>query len=115
MLTISKQQMEALAKRKLPPFFSMAASYTENEFPDYVKALEQPILEWVESTYYEAREYGMESQRDHCKFINYKCIFGDDFLDKYDFARSIMQSTDNSRIKLSKLNVAFKDHFNRKY
>ena len=111
-LKISQEQLEILGKSKLPAFFKRANEYVIKEFPEFASQSNGTLNSWIEETYNQAIHYGLKTERDHFKFINYKCIFGNDFMEAYKFAKPIMQSNITPGLKLAKLKDAFMEQLN---
>ena len=107
MLVLRKEQMEMLGKRKLPVFFDFICKYIVTQFPEFSSEKGDSLSVWVEEIYYEAKAFGFNTQREHVKYINYKCILGEDFIDKYEFAETILSSDYSPKLKLSKLKDEF--------
>lgn len=112
-LSIRQRQMLEFAKKQMPKFIDEAESYLSDEFPDIYESKKPLQREWLESIYYQAKSYGMITKQDHIKYINYVCIFGEDWLKKYDFCEEILNSSESAKSKLANLKVAFVDHLNR--
>lgn len=111
-LKIRQDQLILLGKTKLPSFFKRAGEYVIKEFPEFANHKKDTLAKWIEDTYNQAVEYGLKTEREHFKFINYKCIFGNDFMEAYDFAEPIMQAEVSPGLKLTRLKDAFMEHLN---
>ena len=111
-LKIRQEQLNILSKSMLPPFFKKISEYVINEYPEFALHKKDKLMSWVEETYNQAIEYGLKTERDHYKFVNYKCIFGNDFMEAYDFAAPIMKTSAKPGLKLVRLKDAFMDYLN---
>lgn len=114
MLVIRQEQLEAIGKSRLPEFYAFLIKYMETHFPEKTVELGIDVNEWVESTYEQAKLFGLKTKQEHVKFLNYKCIFGDDFFNNNTFAYEILTSSKSASAKLSDLKQAFMEDLERK-
>lgn len=113
MLEVRLDQIKKLKASRLPEFYREIMEYVDREFPDVAEAKTDIIYQWVEGSYLEAKSHGMTTKRDHIKYINYKCIFGDSFVEDNEFAREILSSEETASAKLADLKDAFLDRLRR--
>lgn len=114
MLKIRDTQMEILKEPLLERYIDRTETYIKEEFDDFYKQ-EENIRNWIYSCYQQAKSFGMNTEREHIKYLNYKCIFGSDFIQRYEFAEKILQSKKTENSKLSDLKYAFLEHLRSKY
>ncbi len=114
MLVIREDQMEAIGKSRLPEFYAFLENYVSEEFPQKAQDLGLSLRGWVESTYAQAKSFDINTKQEHAKFVNYKCIFGDDFVEVNEFAKEILSSSKSTRAKLAELKQGFLDDLERK-
>lgn len=114
MLEIRQEQMDAIGKSRLPIFYEFLETYIRQEFPKKASELDSNLHSWIESTYGQAKKFGMQTKQEHIKYLNYKCIFGDDFVEDNEFASKILNSNQSARVKLAELKQAFLDDLERK-
>lgn len=107
MLEVSKEQLDVLGQRRLPAHFEAMRTYLCREFPLIASEKDPELQHWIEEAYYEAKSYGFSTQREHARFINYKCLFGERFVDEYDFVKPILISDMSVGKKLSMLKDGF--------
>lgn len=112
-LVLRREQMAEFGKKQLPKYIDQAESYITREFPEFAQQKKGLLREWIRLCYEQAKSYGMMTTRDHIKYINYICIFGEDFVDEYAFAEEILNSNETAKSKLADLKAAFVDHLNR--
>lgn len=102
MLEISNEQFELLGQSKLEHFFVLAEEYIDENFQDWqIKGAARRA--WIMKTYHEAREFGIVTIRQHFKYINYKCLFGDEFYKTMEGAQSLLNQPINTDRKLTLL------------
>ncbi|VUD41574.1 hypothetical protein TDB9533_00517 [Thalassocella blandensis] len=114
MLVIRQEQMEAIGKSRLPEFYTLLESYIREEFPQKESELAMPLRQWIEETYAQALLFGIKTKQEHVKYVNYKCIFGDDFVEANEFAHNILTSSASASVKLAELKQAFLEELERK-
>lgn len=113
MLKISQEQLDIMGEYKLPIFFREVVTYIKKEFPDFQKDRQNDLTTWVTATYYKAKKYKINTAKGHMKFVNYCCLFGDDFDTKYPFANTILTSNATPNSKMAELKDAFINELNR--
>lgn len=113
MLKITQEQLDIMGEYKLPAFFQQVVAYINKEFPDFQKERQVDLTSWVTSTYYQAKKYNINTEKGHIKFVNYCCLFGDDFDTKYPFANTILTSDATPNSKMAELKDAFINELNR--
>ncbi len=113
MLKITQEQLDIMGETKLPAFFKTLVEYINKEFPDFQSEQQVDLTTWVTTTYYKAKRYNISSVKNHIKFLNYRCIFGDDFDSNYSFANTILTSDKTPNTKMAELKDAFINDLNR--
>ena len=80
MLTIRKAQMQALGRAAMQEFEKDMLQHLRQFFPDECAALGSKALrEHTRHAIARAKEYGLTSERDLCKYLNLTMIYGRDF------------------------------------
>ncbi len=113
MLKITQEQLEIMGETRLPKFFKEIANYVEKEFPEFHIEQRMDLDSWIAFTYHKAKSYKINTVKNHIKFVNYHCIFGDNFDTRYPFAKKILTSTKTANTKMAELKDAFIDELNR--
>ena len=79
MLTIRKEQMEALSEYKTKMFEDRVVVRVNGLFPEECEALEEPeVREIVQYGIQQAEQYGIVSEGDVCLYIDLMFVFGRD-------------------------------------
>ena len=107
MLQITQEQLDVMGSSKLPEFFQYVANYIKAEFPEFYIEKQDTLLQWVSKVYMKAKKYQINTVKNHIKYVNYCCLFGDDFDTKYPFANAILTSEITANSKMAKLKDAF--------
>lgn len=113
MLKITQEQLDIMGETKLPAFFKTIVEYIQDEFPDFHSEHQLDITSWVATIYHKARTYKINTVKNHIKFVNFCCIFGDDFDEIYPFANAILTSNQSPNSKMAALKDGFIDELNR--
>lgn len=113
MLTLTQAQLEFMGEVKLPAFFERVVSYIHQEFPDFQQQHQVDLTSWVSTRYFKAKSYKISTEKNHIKFINYACIFGENFDESYPFAKAILTSDITENSKMADLKDAFIEELNR--
>jgi len=113
MLIITDEQLDIMGEVKLPDFYQYVENYINKEFPDFSKNRKIDLTSWIATTYFQAKKYNINTIKTHIKFVNYCCLFGDDFDTKYPFANTILNSNETANSKMVLLKDAFIDELNR--
>jgi hypothetical protein len=80
MLTIRKEQVEALSAAGVENFIDRAAEHVGKFFPEHVKALSgERLREDIRYGITRAASHGIVAERDVCKYIDLLFAFGRDF------------------------------------
>lgn len=112
MLKITQEQLDMMGAYKLPEFYQQVIDYIKTEFPDFYAEQEDDLTPWVTQNYQKAKSYNIDSIKNHIKYTNYCCIFGQDFDEKYLFAKQILSSGQNTNVKMAELKNAFLQELN---
>jgi hypothetical protein len=79
-LTIRRQQMDALALDYRARLTVAFAAHLREHFPDrFADCEEHDLRREVERQVAKAKSYGLVTPRDHCRFLNLGATFGWDF------------------------------------
>ena len=113
MLKITQEQLEIMEETKLPAFFKTVVEYINKEFPDFQPEQQVDLTTWVTQNYLKAKSYQINTIKGHIKYINYCCLFGDDFDKKYPFANTILTSDKTPNSKMAELKDGFIEELNR--
>lgn len=113
MLKITQEQLDIMGEYKLPAFFKQLVEYINKEFPDFQQKQQVDLTSWVTARYFKAKSYKINTVKNHIKFINYACIFGEDFDEVYPSAKSILSSDETANSKMAALKDAFIEELNR--
>ena len=118
MLTIRKEQVEALSAAGVENFIDRAAEHVGKFFPEHVKALSgERLREDIRYGITRAASHGIVSERDVCKYIDLMILYGRDF-DKdpnLPWAQSVLrnQAIRNPSSKIERLFKAAKKRENQ--
>ena len=80
MLTIRREQLNRLAADRRTDFEARVARHLLRFFPDKVASLEVVDLQaFIRQGCARATAYGLDSEREICKYMGLMCVFGRDF------------------------------------
>ncbi len=80
MLTVRKEQMEALDRDKRKRFVNHMAEHLQKFFPKKCASLgDKQVREWIEHGIDRAQSYRIISERDVCKYLDVMFVFGKNF------------------------------------
>ncbi len=80
MLTIRKEQIQAFSRVAMKEFEKDMLQHLEQFFPDECATLGGKALrEYIQNAIVRAKEYGLTSERDLCKYLNLTMVYGRDF------------------------------------
>jgi hypothetical protein len=80
MLTIRKEQMQALSRVTIQEFEKDMAQHLTQFFPDESAAMgDKALRAHIRHAIARAKEYGVTSERDLCKYLNLTMVYGRDF------------------------------------
>lgn len=79
MLLIRNVQVRALQKEMLRRFEDRLIEHGIRYFPEIAGRLGDDLREAVRHTERRARNYGFDTQREVCKYLNLQCLFGRNF------------------------------------
>lgn len=113
MLKIRESQIDILKSSLIQQYIERTRKYIKEEFNAFYQT-HTDIEGWIYNCYIEAKSFGMATEREHIKYLNYKCIFGERFMDEYDFANDILNSKASANVKLADLKYAFLENLRMK-
>ena len=80
MLTIRKAQIQALGRVVMQEFEKDMLQHLEQFFPDESSAMgDKALRELIRHAIARAKDYGLTSERDLCKYLNLTMVYGRDF------------------------------------
>jgi hypothetical protein len=96
MLTIRHSQIAHFSSEKRRQFIVAMCRYLREQFHDELWAVDAATLQrQVDTTIHRARNYGLSTERDCCRYLNLAVTYGWDFdrQPQYDWMRKILIDT----------------------
>ena len=80
MLTVRKEQVRALGRAMMQEFEKDMLRHLQQFFPDESSAMgNRALRELIRHAIARAKDYGLTSERDLCKYLNLAMVYGGDF------------------------------------
>jgi hypothetical protein len=81
MLVIRRAQLEQIGRAMRAPFVELLAAHLQEYFPDRCARLgpAAALRDWIEDGIARAGGYGIDVERDVCRFLDMRMELGDDF------------------------------------
>jgi hypothetical protein len=103
MLVIRQQQMRALGGWLREAFVRRCEAHLRSNFATCAALPAEDLRAMVEEGIARAASYGIDAERDVCKFLNLVAVFGKDFDRNLDWAREMLASDAGPRLRLNRL------------
>lgn len=103
MLVIRQSQMHALGKARRELFVRRACDHLRASFPECAAMPADELQAFVDHGMARAAAYGIEVERDVCKFLNLMAVFGRDFDVELPWAKETLRSDAGPRLRLNRL------------
>jgi hypothetical protein len=94
-MRIRQEQMQALDEAMLRDFEARAMAHLRRCFPDRLASTENSnLLPWIERAIARAREYGVKTENDVLRYLEFEAQYGPDFDKKFAAAQKILVRDD---------------------
>lgn len=103
MLIIRSSQMEVLADSLQGEFLRKCERHLSRSFDACARMSASELRTFVEQGVARARSYGIDTERDLCRYLNLVAVLGRDFDLKLPWARKTLASGAGARLRLNRL------------
>ena len=103
MLLIRESQMQALSGLRRSAFIVRCEAHLRANFAACAAMSSRELRTMVEQGTARAMSYGIEAERDVCKFLNLIAVLGRDFDLRLHWARKTLASGAGPRLRLNRL------------
>ena len=103
MLVIRKAQLHTLALQRRQDFVRRAGAHLCACFPECAAMAPSERQSFVEEGIAKALRYGIEAERDVCKFLNLLVVFGPGFDVELPWAKRTLAAKDGPSLRLNRL------------
>jgi hypothetical protein len=103
MLVIREAQMQVLSGLRRDAFNVRCETHLKANFACCAAMSPRELRTMVEQGTARAMSYGIEAERDVCKFLNLIAVLGRDFDLRYQWARKTLASDAGPRLRLNRL------------
>jgi len=103
MLLIRESQIQVLSSSRRESFTVRCESHLRANFASCAAMSPRELRTMVEQGTARARSYGIEAERDVCKFLNLIAVLGRDFDLRFQWARKTLASDAGPRLRLNRL------------
>ncbi len=103
MLLIRETQMQVLSSFRRGAFIERCEVHLTTNFACCAAMSPRELRTMVEQGTARALSYGIDAERDVCKFLNLTVVLGRDFDLRFQWARKTLASNAGPRLRLSRL------------
>lgn len=103
MLVIRQSQMDALGEPRRESFARRTGDHLRANFPECAAMPVEALRAFVDHGVARAASYGIEVERDVCKFLNLMAVFGRNFDVELPWAKETLRSDAGPRLRLNRL------------
>ena len=103
MLLIREAQIQVLSGSRRESFIARCETHLRANFAGCAALSPRELRTMVEQGTARALSYGIEAERDICKFLNLIAVFGWDFDLRFQWARKTLRSEAGPRLRLNRL------------
>ncbi len=103
MLVIRKAQLHALGLERRRDFARRAGAHLCSGFAKCAAMAPAELRAFVDEGIAKASRYGIETERDICKFLNLLVVFGPVFDTELSWARKTLAAKEDASLRLNRL------------